>query len=249
VFHAAPPWCRFTFALSDIPLALICMSIACRASGPALEEMPRDEVWLSDEEVSRAVVRVVVPTAQLVAGPRAGTNAVRLAVPRDAIIKIGERTSVFVPRGRRSDGRHVFKQCPVRVGAEEGGLVSVLDGLEAGMPIVAQASISREHPSDEVWPTPSQIESAEITFTKVELGDLQRKQRLLIPRRSVLRASGQTIAFVSTGRRPDGAAIFKRRPIVVDEASMADTLPVLDGLQPGEIVAVEHAVLLLGMLK
>src|SRR5579863_7055802 len=87
---------------SIISLALACMSLACRAP-ELIEEMPRDEVWLSDEELQRAAVHLW-----------AATEKNRLvSVLRDAVVKIKDRAFVFVPSGMRSDGRHVFKQRPV----------------------------------------------------------------------------------------------------------------------------------------
>lgn len=75
------------------------------------------------------------------------------------------------------------------------------------------------------------------------------KPVLSIPRRAVMRVAADTIVFVATGdRRPDGAFVYKRRRVVVNEGVSGDQVPVLAGLQVGEHVVVDHAVLLLGML-
>jgi cobalt-zinc-cadmium efflux system membrane fusion protein len=70
-----------------------------------------------------------------------------------------------------------------------------------------------------------------------------------IPRAALLRVGNETMVFVATRqRRPDGAVVFKRRRVHADEGVAGDVLPVSSGLQPGESLAVRHAVLLLGML-
>ncbi|HTB56853.1 MAG TPA: efflux RND transporter periplasmic adaptor subunit [Polyangia bacterium] len=75
------------------------------------------------------------------------------------------------------------------------------------------------------------------------------KHVLAIPRQALLRLDDDTVVFLATGEhRPDGAAVFKKRRVTVNEVINGDLIPVLGGLQAGETVAVNHAVLLLGML-
>jgi cobalt-zinc-cadmium efflux system membrane fusion protein len=75
------------------------------------------------------------------------------------------------------------------------------------------------------------------------------KQVLAIPRTALMRTGGETVVFVATGqKRPDGSVVFKRRKVVANTSVEGDLLPVLSGLSPGEQIAVEHSVLLLGML-
>jgi cobalt-zinc-cadmium efflux system membrane fusion protein len=75
------------------------------------------------------------------------------------------------------------------------------------------------------------------------------RRLLAIPRAALMRTGNETVVFVETGqRRPDGAVVFKRRRVIANEAVQGDILPVLGGLRPGERVAVDHSVLLLGML-
>ncbi|HVZ71972.1 MAG TPA: efflux RND transporter periplasmic adaptor subunit [Polyangia bacterium] len=75
------------------------------------------------------------------------------------------------------------------------------------------------------------------------------KDVLAVPRQAVLRLGSDTFVFVATGqKRPDGASVFKRRQVVVNDQIEGDVVPVLGGLRAGESVAVTHAVLLLGML-
>jgi cobalt-zinc-cadmium efflux system membrane fusion protein len=95
-----------------------------------------------------------------------------LTVPKDAVIKINETSFAFVADGTRPDGRQIFRRRPVRAADEQGGLVPILEGLTAGDRVVAEGSISREQPNDEVWPTPSQIQAAAITVTAVKERDL-----------------------------------------------------------------------------
>jgi cobalt-zinc-cadmium efflux system membrane fusion protein len=95
-----------------------------------------------------------------------------LTVPKDAVVKINETTFAFVADGTRPDGRQIFRRRPVRAADAQGGLVPILEGLEAGDRVVAEGSISREQPNDEVWPTPSQIEAAAITTAPLKEQDL-----------------------------------------------------------------------------
>ena len=75
------------------------------------------------------------------------------------------------------------------------------------------------------------------------------KDVLAIPRSALLRLGNETVVFVATGQhRPDGSVVFKRRRVIANEALQGDLLPVVDGLKAGERVAVDHSVLLLGML-
>jgi cobalt-zinc-cadmium efflux system membrane fusion protein len=95
-----------------------------------------------------------------------------LTIPKDAVVKINETTFAFVADGTRPDGRQIFRRRPIRTADAQGGLVPVLEGLEAGDRVVAEGSISREQPNDEVWPTPSQIQEAAIKTAAVTAQDL-----------------------------------------------------------------------------
>jgi hypothetical protein len=64
-----------------------------------------------------------------------------------------------------------------------------------------------------------------------------------------MRLGNGTVVFVATGQqRPDGAVVFKRRKVFASETQDGDLIPVLSGLKVGEQLAVDHSVLLLGML-
>jgi len=95
-----------------------------------------------------------------------------LTVPKDAVVKINETTFAFVADGTRPDGRQIFRRRPVRTADVQGGLVPVLEGLAAGDRVVAEGSISREQPNDEVWPTASQMQAAAIKVAPVAEQDL-----------------------------------------------------------------------------
>jgi cobalt-zinc-cadmium efflux system membrane fusion protein len=90
-----------------------------------------------------------------------------LTVPRDAVVRINETSFVFVADGRRPDGRQIFKRRPVRVADIQGEVVPVLEGISPGDRVVAEGSISREQPNDEVWPTQQQLGEARITVAPV----------------------------------------------------------------------------------
>jgi multidrug efflux pump subunit AcrA (membrane-fusion protein) len=75
------------------------------------------------------------------------------------------------------------------------------------------------------------------------------KHMLAIPRAALLRTLAETVVFVRTGQsRPDGSMVFKRRKVVANEESNGDLVPVISGLKPGETIAVDNAIFLLGML-
>ena len=64
-----------------------------------------------------------------------------------------------------------------------------------------------------------------------------------------MRVEGQTIVFVQTGeKKPDGSVVFKRRKIIAKLGSSAAMVPVLSGLAAGDTIAVNHSLMLLGML-
>jgi len=78
---------------------------------------------------------------------------------------------------------------------------------------------------------------------------LPPRRVLVLPRPALMRTGNETVVFVATGaRRPDGGVVFQRRKVVANESVAGDLLPVSGGLRAGESVAVDHAVLLLGML-
>jgi cobalt-zinc-cadmium efflux system membrane fusion protein len=65
-----------------------------------------------------------------------------LAIPRSAVLRLGDETVVFVAAGQRADGKVVFKRRRVVVNEEEtGDLIPVLDGLKSGDTIVVEGSI------------------------------------------------------------------------------------------------------------
>jgi cobalt-zinc-cadmium efflux system membrane fusion protein len=66
----------------------------------------------------------------------------RLAVPRDAVMHLGEQTVVFVPSGQTADARLRFERRPVVVDEQEpGAFVPVLRGLDKGEQVVSGGSL------------------------------------------------------------------------------------------------------------
>jgi cobalt-zinc-cadmium efflux system membrane fusion protein len=96
----------------------------------------------------------------------------RLAVPRNAVVRINESSYVFVADGTKPDGRMIFKRRPVQVGQVQGELVPLLAGVHAGERVVTEGSVSRQQPNDEVWPSPKQIEDAKITVAATREQDI-----------------------------------------------------------------------------
>lgn len=65
-----------------------------------------------------------------------------LAIPRSALLRLGDRTAVFVEKGATADGKRVFARVPVGVDESEGGRwVPILSGLERGTRIVTKGGI------------------------------------------------------------------------------------------------------------
>jgi multidrug efflux pump subunit AcrA (membrane-fusion protein) len=73
------------------------------------------------------------------------------------------------------------------------------------------------------------------------------RDSLAVPRSAVLRLGENRFVFVADGRAPDGRARFVRRNVDVDDDG-GDVVAVTRGLEPGEKVVTEGAILLLGML-
>ena len=96
-----------------------------------------------------------------------------LVVPRDAVSRINESTYVFAADHVRPDGRQVFKRRMVRISDVPGDTVPVVEGLNAGDKLVVEGSLGKEKPNDEVWPTPGQLRSANITVAKVQEQELK----------------------------------------------------------------------------
>ena len=65
-----------------------------------------------------------------------------LAIPRGALLRIGEQTSVFVEKGKSADGRRVFARSPVTVDEAEGGKwLPLTHGPDRGSRIVTEGTI------------------------------------------------------------------------------------------------------------
>ena len=65
-----------------------------------------------------------------------------LAIPRTALLRLGEQTAVFVDKGMSADGRHVYVKTPVIVDEAEGAsLLPVSRGLSKGDMIVTSGAI------------------------------------------------------------------------------------------------------------
>ncbi|HSS44664.1 MAG TPA: efflux RND transporter periplasmic adaptor subunit [Thermoanaerobaculia bacterium] len=71
-----------------------------------------------------------------------------LALPRTAVVKAGDRQTVFVEDGRTADGRTPFRQRAVELGETDDGWVSVASGLSAGERVVVSGSILLSGGSD-----------------------------------------------------------------------------------------------------
>jgi RND family efflux transporter MFP subunit len=68
-------------------------------------------------------------------------NRSALAVPRSALLRLQDQWIVFTQAGRTEAGLLRFVPRPVKVGEDEGDLVEITQGLEAGEQIVTQGAI------------------------------------------------------------------------------------------------------------
>jgi cobalt-zinc-cadmium efflux system membrane fusion protein len=65
-----------------------------------------------------------------------------IAIPRTALLRLGETTAVFVEKGKSADGRHIFARVPVTVDEAEGGKwLPLTHGPERGAKIVTEGTI------------------------------------------------------------------------------------------------------------
>jgi cobalt-zinc-cadmium efflux system membrane fusion protein len=72
---------------------------------------------------------------------------------------------------------------------------------------------------------------------------------VVLPRSAVMRLDGETVVFVKDrAPRSDGAVVFKKRKVVARLDDNPETVPIESGLSAGEVVAADHAMMLLGML-
>jgi cobalt-zinc-cadmium efflux system membrane fusion protein len=76
---------------------------------------------------------------------------------------------------------------------------------------------------------------------------VDQRKALAITRSAILRLGDQRVVFVETGKVADGRVRFERRPIEVDEYGADKWLPILHGLEKGDRVVTNGAVLLTEM--
>jgi cobalt-zinc-cadmium efflux system membrane fusion protein len=72
------------------------------------------------------------------------------------------------------------------------------------------------------------------------------RRAVTVPRDALLRLGDETDVFVEGPRAADGRVTFRRRAVVANEQLPGDAVPVLAGLQPGERVAAQGSIFLVG---
>jgi cobalt-zinc-cadmium efflux system membrane fusion protein len=80
-------------------------------------------------------------------------------------------------------------------------------------------------------------------YASLEL-QIDRGVQVAVPKAAVIHLQNTTLVFVSRGTTPDGKVRFERRPVSVDDNVSGDYWPVQRGLERGEIVVVDGALLL-----
>jgi len=107
--------------------------------------------WISgalDPTARTARVRITLPNPggdlkpeMLGTASIAGRTHEALAVPRSAVLRLGDQTVVFVEAGRTPDGRVRFERRSVEVEDSEGDWSAVVSGLKAGDRVVTSGGI------------------------------------------------------------------------------------------------------------
>ena len=80
-------------------------------------------------------------------------------------------------------------------------------------------------------------------YASLEL-HIDRGMQVAVPKAAVIHLQNTTLVFVARGTTPEGKVRFERRPVSVDDNVSGDDWPVLRGLEPGEVVVVDGALLL-----
>ncbi|HTS79967.1 MAG TPA: efflux RND transporter periplasmic adaptor subunit [Myxococcaceae bacterium] len=73
---------------------------------------------------------------------------------------------------------------------------------------------------------------------------IDRGRQVAVPKGAVIHLQNTTLVFVAKGTTAEGKARFERRPVEVDDNVSGDYWPVHRGLDPGEVVVVDGALLL-----
>ena len=84
--------------------------------------------------------RILKPEMFVTVSVELGTRR-QLALPRAAVIRAGDRQTVFVEDGTAADGRRRFLQRAVETGDSDGGWIGIAAGLAAGERVVVAGSI------------------------------------------------------------------------------------------------------------
>jgi len=96
-----------------------------------------------------AKVRCIIPNPEHLLKPEmyakvsiSSSVAQVLAIPRSAILRLGDQSVVFVARGQSPDGKLRFERRPVKADEQEtGGYVPIREGLKSGETIVTDGAI------------------------------------------------------------------------------------------------------------
>lgn len=108
--------------------------------------------WVADvldPSMRTAKVRCIIPNPHHLLKPEmyakvsiSSSVAQVLAIPRSAILRLGDQSVVFVARGQSPDGKLRFERRPVKADEQEtGGYVPIREGLKSGETIVTDGAI------------------------------------------------------------------------------------------------------------
>lgn len=78
-----------------------------------------------------------------------------LALPRSAVVRMGDQTVIFVEKGKTPDGRFIFERRPVTVDEGEGGQwIPVTHGLEKGTRVAISGTVLLSQSISDAAPEP-----------------------------------------------------------------------------------------------
>ena len=146
-----PVWVLADVFALDLPI--VAVGAEARLALPALPGRTFDGKvqWVSgalDPAARTAKVRIVLPNPRRELRPEmlgtatiAGRSRDAVAVPRNALLRLGDQTVVFVESGRAADGRARFERRSVEVDDAEGDWVAVRSGIKPGERVVTSGAI------------------------------------------------------------------------------------------------------------
>jgi membrane fusion protein, heavy metal efflux system len=140
-----------------------------------------------------------------------------------------------------------------------------MSAVKVGVDVEVRVVSAPDHvfPGKVDWVSPSLDPTTHTAKVRIRVANLERQLKaemyatvsiplmlppsVALPRGALLHLGDQTVVFVALGESPDRRLRFERRRVQVQEDVSGDLYPVLGGLNAGETVVVEGALLLSGV--